>query len=154
MVTDWVWNGETERWEFVFQQQRRFHSSALRRGRSKFYVNRIEVSVAKALDGRDAQLRACASSYAARLSFLQDAIATYLTGRPIKVYGGYEDPTQYTEIIHPEQPAIDIRSIEIPDALQPERVHVFVDTGYPDPYFFYEIMFEDMVAVDGRGEVC
>lgn len=35
----------------------------------------------------------------------------------------------------------------------PERVHVFVDTCYPDPYFFYEIMFEDMVAVNARGEV-
>ena len=154
-MPEWLWNGKLERWMFAFEQVRRYDPSVWkwRPWKPKYFVNTIEVLVARSLDGRDAQLRACASAYAARLDFLEEAIAIYLNGRVVKVYGGYKDPEQYSEVVHPKKPAVDIRTIELPDAQHPRRVHVFVDTCYPDPYFLYEIIFEDMAIVDARCEV-
>ena len=154
-MTEWLWNGEIERWVFAFEQLCRYDPSVWKwkPWKSKYFINTIEVLVARAPDGRDARLRACAIVYATRLHFLEEAIATYLNGRVVKVYGGYEDPEQYSEVVHPKEPAVDIRTIELPDAEHPIRVHIFVDTCYPDPYFLYEIIFEDMAIVDARGEV-
>ncbi|MFK8185322.1 MAG: hypothetical protein AB8B99_18260 [Phormidesmis sp.] len=149
-MPEWVWNGKRERWILMCEQQCRL---ARQKGRLKYYANKIEVLVVRSKYGQDAQLRAIASAYAARLDFLQAAISTYLDGRPIKVYGGFKDPHQYCEIVHPEKPGVDIRTIELLDAQYPKRVHILVDTCYPDPYFDYEIIFEDMEIVDVSGRV-
>ena len=150
---DWFWVGEEERWRVVHKWQCWTPTSGRRRWVSdgRWRESHIILSVAGSPNFRNASLCACAGRYALKVTALRDAIADYLEKRPIRVYGGFEDENKWSEITHPDRPFVDIEQIDIPDVSQPKRVHVYAFTCYPDPYYVYELIFEERVIVEARG---
>ena len=150
MVLDWIWNGEEERWQFVFERQVPYIEIRWGVRRRKWVADEVVVSVVGEANHRDAGLCALVSSYAVKLDELIEAIAHYLPRRAINVYYGINPRVS---VVHPPNfPEIRPYEIAISDLTRPKRVHVWVDTSYPDPYYTYEIIFEDMEIVDARGE--
>lgn len=148
-AVDWVWNGEDERWQFVFKRQDYYIKTFWGASWRKWFEYEVDVSVAGDASGQDDSLCAIASAYAARIEEIAEAIARYLPRRAINIYNGQVPHN----VVHPEDINIQPYEITIPDSTQPKRVHVFVDTSYPDPYYTYEIIFEDMKIVEAVGEV-
>ena len=148
---DWVWNGEEERWQYVFERLLPCTRMVWGIQRRRLFTDTVVVSAVGRIDWRDAALCARASAYALRLDEVIAAIARYLPMRPIKVYCSYRGPNWSRTVVHPDCPEVQPYEIAVLDATKPERVHIFVDTFYPDPYYLYEIIFEDMTIVDARG---
>lgn len=147
-MAEWYWNSEQACWQLALRRECWYPQKKRHR---KWVTQTMMVCVAGRPDVYDVRLLARASRYAAQVEQLEAIARSYLSHRPIKVYGGDSDPKQFCEIVHPAHPLLEIEEIKIPEMSQPERVHVLVDTCYPDPYFFYELIFEDMEVVDAFG---
>ncbi len=180
----WVWNGETACWEMTLERQGSYIENFWWFKWRKWYTSRIDVSVAGAATGsfwneNIVQCRACASAYATQIKAIETRVKAYLVGRSVRVYGGggpgVEPGVEATEEfmrqpsdaiamggrgqIHPEDTTVEIDSISIRDPRRPNRVHIGVETCYPDPYFSYTVIFEgrtfqESVIVDAYGDVC
>ncbi|MEM9151229.1 MAG: hypothetical protein AAGB19_12335 [Cyanobacteria bacterium P01_F01_bin.3] len=147
-MSDWIWQGEDECWRLTQRWERWYPNNKRSR---KWITDIITVSVAGVPDRYDVGLLARASWYATQVDVLEAIAGNYLKNRPIRVYGGNEGLTLVTEVSHPMCPSPELCEIKIPDVAHPTRVHVVVDTYYPDPYFLYELVFEQMTVVDAFG---
>jgi len=158
-MAEWCWDGEIERWRLTQSWQRWYPKSG-------WIGDRIVLSVAGSPDcgylSGESRLRACASRYATQVAKLEKLSADYLVSRPVRVYDtAWEGPKQPSDIfsretssvVHAARPIPELVEIEIPDLMNPNRVHVWVETYYPDPYYRYCLIFEERVIVDAFGEV-
>lgn len=93
-------------------------------------------------------LTAAAMALISRLPALRVQIVGHLTGARIAV----SDGECTTFVVHAGRPDVEIVQVEFRDTEHPDRAHVFVVTGYPDPYYLYDVTLEgaSIAGVEGR----
>ena len=93
-------------------------------------------------------LIAAAVALLSRLPALKVQIADHLTGARVAI----SDGERTTFVVHVGRPDVVIVQVELRDTDRPDRAHVFVATGDPDPYYLYDLTVEgaSIAGVEGR----
>lgn len=160
-MENWDWDEGEARWQLRLPWERWYPSRGWFRA-GRWRKDSIVLAVAGTPDFCDAGLQSRVRDYAKRVTDLEQMISRHLAGREVRVYDtAWEGPKLPSDsersllvmVVHPVDVKAELAEISIADLDRPERVQVWVETCYPDPYFRYFAVFEAGEMVDVFGEV-